>query len=214
MHTPSSADLARTLEDLRKVQGSALVAGGVAVIHHGYERITRDIDILYAYSDGKILERLKPFFKLVKELESGWHKLEHRETGVRLELIPEGALGTYGFIPAPKTVGGENGIISLYGLVWLKLISRRTQDIADLVTLAKGRFSEVAALRERIHPEMWGRFDEFIARAKDEMEHDPYREPDKPAGGTDAPGVGEAPGPYAKRKRAVRTKRKTPKINA
>jgi hypothetical protein len=214
VHTPSAEEMAQTLEDLRKVQGSALVAGGVAVIHYGYERSTQDVDILYAYADGRILERLKTDFRLVKKLESGWHKLEHRKTGVGLELIPEGALGTYGFIPGPKTVGGENGFISLYGLVWLKLISWRPQDRADLDILAKARFSEFTALRARLHPDLHEHFDQVIAEAKWGMEHDPTRAPDDQAQGHDAEGVGEAPARYAKKRRAARTKRKTTKVSA
>jgi hypothetical protein len=169
--------------------------------------VTHDIDILYADADGKILERLKKDFKIVLKARNGWHHLEHRKTGVRLELIPEGGLTTYGFIPGPKLAGGENGFISLYGLVWLKLISWRTSDVADLVILAKGRTSEFAALRERLHPEMLERFDEVMARAKREMEFDPGRMPDEPNKGIGAEGVGEAPGRYASKKRAARPKR-------
>jgi len=205
VHGPE--EMAKTFEDLRKVQGTALVIGGLAVIHYGYQRYTHDIDILYAYSDARILDRLKTDFKLVKKLKSGWHKLEHRKTGVRLELIPEGALGTYGFIPGPKAVGGENGFISLFGLVWLKLISWRPQDRADLDLLAKKRLSEFTALRERLHPEMHERFDQVIAEAKWGMEHDPSQAPDDLTQGRDAAGVGEAPGRYAKKKRAARPKR-------
>lgn len=206
VQTPSSEDLARALEDLRKVQGSALIAGGVAVIHYGYERSTKDVDVLYAYVDSKILERLKPYFKLVKKLKSGWHKLEHRETGVRLELIPEAALGTYGFIPGPKTVGGDGTFISLLGLVWLKLVAGRSKDEPDVVELAKIRFGELEALREKLPLELRDRFAELLAQAKREIEKDPSRPPEDLAQGSDTQGVGEAPGRYGKKKRAARTK--------
>ncbi|MGD0089978.1 MAG: hypothetical protein ABSE73_08665 [Planctomycetota bacterium] len=214
MNTPSSEDLKQTLEDFGKVQGSALVVGGMAVIHYGYERSTKDIDALYAYADSDILERLKPNFKLTRKSPIGWHHLEHRKTGVRLELIPEGVLGTYGFIPGPKAVGGENGFISLYGLVWLKLISWRLNDRADLDILAKARTSEFAALREKLHPEMLERFDEIIAGAKRDMEFDPHGAIDTLRKGIGSERVEEAPAPYAKKKRAARTKRKTEKTPA
>ncbi|MCY3024099.1 MAG: hypothetical protein NTW87_34410 [Planctomycetota bacterium] len=207
MHTPSAEDLARTLEDLRRAQGSALVIGGLAVIYHGYERSTQDIDILYADADGRILERLKPDFRIVLKAKNGWHHLEHRKTGVRLELIPEGGLGTYGFIPGPKTVGGESGFISLHGLVWLKLVSGRSQDMADLTTLAKVRQQEFAALRERLPSELLDRFDEVLAQAKREMENDPSRLPDNHAGQAGGE-VRETPARYGKRKRGARHPRK------
>jgi hypothetical protein len=214
MNTPSSEDLQRTLKDFGEVQGSALVAGGMAVIHYGYERSTKDIDALYANADSKILERLKPYFRLTLKSPVGWHHLEHRKTGVRLELIPEGVLGTYGFIPGPKAVGGENGFISLYGLVWLKLISWRPQDRADLDILAKARMSEFAALRERLHPEMLERFDAVIAEAKRDMAFDPGGAIENLRKGTGAEGVGEAPGRYAKKKRAARPKRRAERTPA
>lgn len=204
---PGPGEMSKATEDLRKAQGSALIIGGLAVIHYGYRRLTEDIDILYANADSGILNRLKQDFEIVLKAKNGWHHLEHRKTGVRLELIPEGGLGTYGFIPGPRTVGGENGFISLFGLVWLKLISWRTQDIADLVVLAKGRLSEVVALREQLPPEMLERFDEVIARAKREMEYDPGRLPAKPEVDADTGGVGEAPARYAKKKRTPRSKR-------
>src|SRR5262245_20207302 len=107
--TPDSKAMGEALEDLRKVQGEALIVGGIAVIHYGYARSTTDVDLLYAHVDGKILERLKPFFKIVLKAKNGWHHLAHRKTGVRLELIPEAGLTTYGFIPGPKSVGGKDG---------------------------------------------------------------------------------------------------------
>ena len=188
--TPSPEDLTHALADLRPVLSDALVAGGLAVGYHGWERVTHDIDVLYAYLDGGILERLKPHFRLVAKSKSGWHKLEHRKTHVRLELIPEGALGAYGFIPAPQTVGGENGFISLHGLVWLKLVAGRAQDIGDLVNLAKAKPGDFAAVRERLPTELRERFDEVVLQARREVEGDPYRQPDA---------VGQAPARYAKR---------------
>lgn len=175
MQTPGAADIVRTLDDLRKAQGPALVIGGLAVIHHGYRRLTEDVDILYAHEDGGVLKRLRPAFKVVLKAKNGWHQLEHRETGVRLELIPEGGVTTYGFIPGPDAVGGEEGFVSLFGLVWLKLVSGRAKDDADVVELAKSRMKELAALRGRLPGELHGRFDDIVARAKREMENDPHR---------------------------------------
>src|SRR5262249_20745987 len=107
VNTPDGERIEATLQDLRTVQGPALIIGGLAVIHYGYERSTQDVDILYSQSDGGILKRLRPHFKIVLKAKNGWHHLEHKTTGVRLELIPEGGLTTYGFIPGPATVGGD-----------------------------------------------------------------------------------------------------------
>lgn len=176
LKTPSATDIERTLEDLRQAQGTALIIGGMAVIRYGYERLTKDIDILYAHADGNILNRLDACFKIVLKAVNGWHHLEHRQTGVRLELIPEGGLTTYGFIPGPQTVGGADGFISLFGLVWLKLVSGRAKDDADIVEIAKQNMVTVADLRDKFHPELQDRFDAVIVRAKKEIENNPNRE--------------------------------------
>ncbi|MGD0089976.1 MAG: hypothetical protein ABSE73_08655 [Planctomycetota bacterium] len=209
---PGPEKMAAATEDLHKVQGSALLIGGLAVIHYGYRRLTNDIDILYAHADGKILERLKPDFKIVLKAKNGWHHLQHRKTGVRLKLIPEGGLTTYGFIPGPKTAGGEGAYISLFGLVWLKLVSRRSKDFTDIVELAKVRHAELAALQDKLHEDLRGNFAELLAQAKREKENDPGRLPDDFVPDADADSVGEAPRPYAKKKRAARTKQKKCKL--
>jgi len=172
--TPSPDQLLLALEELRKVQGNALLIGGLAVGHYGWERVTHDIDILYAHADGTILTRLKKYFKLEIKAKSGWHKFAHKKTGVRLELIPEGGLTTFGFIPGPKTVGGEDGFISLFGLVWLKIVSGRLQDDADLANLCRVRLAEMEKIPERLPEEhLRARLIEIIAKAKREIENDP-----------------------------------------
>ena len=208
VETPSAKDLEEALEDFRKVQGSALLIGGIAVIHYGYERSTKDMDALYADGDGGILRRLEPHFRIVIQAESGWHELEHRKTKVRLELVPAGGIGTYGFIPGPKTVGGEGGFISLWGLIWLKLVSGRLQDEADLATLAKARMNEFAAARERLPKELHERFDELLTRARREMEYDPHRHPDKGAPGAGPAKAREAAGRYGLPKRKKKEARR------
>jgi len=190
--TPDPKDLEKALTDLRKVQDEALIVGGIAVIHYGYERATKDIDILYANWDTGILERLSPFFKVTLKAESGWHHLQHKKTGVQLELVPEGGLTQYGFIPSPKTVGrGKEGVISLLGLVWLKMVSGRLQDLGDLSRLAKVRFEEMKSLEKTLPPELRARFTELLNQARKEIDNDPHAKPGQ---------VQEAPATYGKRK--------------
>ena len=210
VETPSAKDLEEALEDFRKVQGSALLIGGIAVVYYGYERSTTDVDALYADGDSGILKRLDPYFEVVLKSESGWHHLAHRKTKVRLELVPAGALGTYGFIPGPKVVGGAQGLITLTGLIWLKLISGRGKDDADFMELAKARIGEFAAAREKLPTELHARFDELLARARREMEYDPHRHPDQGAPSAGPVTAREAAGRYGSGKRARKGKRKAP----
>jgi len=201
MDVHSAAEIARTLEDLNAARGNALIAGGIAVIHHGYRRYTHDVDILYANTDEfSLLKRLQKNFKLVLKAKNGWHHLEHRKTRVRLELIPEGGLTNYGFIPGPAAVGGEQGCISLRGLVWLKLVSGRIKDIADLVELAKIHGRKFSSVREQLPSELQPRFTEIEAQAEKEMASDPNH-----SSSEDADRAKERPAEYGKRPRAKRT---------
>jgi hypothetical protein len=205
MNTPSSQNLTTTLADVSRVLGHALVAGGMAVIHYGYERNTQDIDLLYANADeADILRRLKKDFKIVLKANSGWHHFEHRKTKVRLELIPEGGLTQFGFIPGPKTVGGENGFISLFGLVWMKLVSGRMKDDADIVEVAKsGQLSKMRQFAGKLPPELRERFNVLLTRAQQELDNDPHRL-NKPRDSDSS--VKESPAKYGKKKRiAIRS---------
>jgi hypothetical protein len=173
MDSIGSDAVENVLSDLKPLLGSALVIGGLAVNYHGYKRYTDDADILYAAADGTILKRLSKKFKLVKKGKSGWHGFEHKATKVRLELVPEGGLTTYGFIPGPHFFGGDNGFLPLLGLVWLKLVAGRLKDDADIAELAKRRFDDVAATREKLPTELLERFDALMARVQRELKSDP-----------------------------------------
>ena len=175
MTAPSSNDLEKLLHDLKPVLGSALVIGGLAVIYHGYVRSTDDADILYAHADAGIFKRLSKHFKLIKKGRSGWHQFEHKATKLRLELIPEGGLTTYGFIPGPHFFGSDNGFLPLLGVMWLKLVSRRPKDEADIVELAVRRMGDVEATRAKLPGELVERFDALIALAKAQILTNPFK---------------------------------------
>jgi hypothetical protein len=186
----------QTINDARKALGDALIVGGVAVGYYGWKRVTLDVDILYAATDGKILSHLRKDFKLVIKAKSGWHELQHRKTKVRLKLIPEGGLGTNGFIPSPKTAGGNEGIISLLGLAWMKLVAGRSKDLTDLVEIGKTRLPEMKALALRLPAELQPHFSEVLAQAQKELAYDPHNNKDH-----GIPGVKESPAPYGKKRK-------------
>lgn len=61
------------------------IVGGLAVIHHGYERLTTDIDVLLPTDaaerlDGHGFERLSP------------HRLRHLATGVLVDTLTAGTV--------------------------------------------------------------------------------------------------------------------------
>ncbi len=212
MDVPTPEQMQRTVADARKVCGDALIVGGIAVGYHGWKRITQDVDLLYSASDGSILQRFRKDFQIVIKAASGWHELRHRKTKVRLELIPEGGLGTYGFIPGPRTVGGQDSVISLLGLAWLKLVSGRLQDMADLAQLAKVRMDDMRAAKDRLPSELQPRFTEVLAQAQKELDYDPHHNPNH---GIPPGSVKETAPQYGKkRKPKARAKRRTAKARA
>lgn len=174
MKTVGSDGMQKLLADLKPRLGGSLVCGGLAVVHHGYERYTKDADILYAYrNEANILRGLADKFKLIKKSKVGWHHFEHRETKIHLELVPEGILTNFGIIPGPHLFQSEDGFLPLWGLVWLKLVSGRAQDEADIVTLAKIRPADFPEMRSKLPSEYWERFDALMVRAQFERENDP-----------------------------------------
>lgn len=200
--TPRQEALERALEDLRGVLGDALIIGGIAVIHYGYERTTKYIDILYANWDNAILKRLAVHFKHTLKAESGWHHFEHKKNKVRVELVPEGGLTRCGFIPGPKAVGaGKSGVISLFGLTWLKLVSDRPNDIGDLYKLALLHLDKMQDFSARLPAELRVSLQNVLERARADLHTgDPHQRPET---------VGEAPAAYARKKpRTAKAKRK------
>lgn len=116
------------------------LAGGLAVIHHGYVRSTEDLDVLV---ENGAVERLDPMLDEHGFRREGERRLRHVPTGVRVDLLVEGdelprpGAGSY---PSPRETEGsprDSAIVSLPALVTLKLRAGRHQDRADVVALLK-----------------------------------------------------------------------------
>jgi hypothetical protein len=134
----------RALAALRQVLARAevpyVIIGGVAVLHHGYARTTRDIDVLVRPTDAALLE---PALRAAGFERIAGRRWRHGNDGAELDLvlagapIPPAARGTF---PDPLAVprsAREGDIADLPPLVALKLASRRHQDVADVVSLLK-----------------------------------------------------------------------------
>src|SRR6266850_1863923 len=69
------------LQALSRKEGIPLaIVGGLAAIHHGYERFTKDIDVVVQSGHLDILTRVAPQYgiKVVWHDPEGWHKLEYQ----------------------------------------------------------------------------------------------------------------------------------------
>ena len=169
--------VARALDHvLQACNCESVVGGGWAVWRHGYlGRVTRDIDIALPANrvDDFLQAASVSGFEVLAQPKGRWPKLLHRETGIDVDILPEGGRpGTASrpaptTIPHPQTMGAIRGTltyISLCSLVELKLAAGRLRDEADVVELIRenqGRLDEVRQHLEAIHPRYVQRFAEL-----------------------------------------------------
>jgi hypothetical protein len=161
---PDLQGIEAALPALRELlRASALpfrLVGGLAVVHHGYERLTIDIDVLVPADAGRVLtdralaaagfERLSP------------QRLRHAATGVRVDLLAAGTVlrGRRGdrALPGPREVAGssrDEDVAGLEALVALKLDAGRRQDLTDVLELLKRRGdAEYLALEAAVRPDL------------------------------------------------------------
>ena len=177
----------RTVKDLERLltaaQAMAVVAGGWAVWRHGYAgRVTEHVDIVVAQEK---VDTLKQFadacgFDFFDPPTGRWPKLQHRETGIEVDILPEFGIPGTPTSPAPVPIGHPRRYhaeasslryINLNGLIELKLGAGRAKDIADLVELIHRnpqRLEEVQEYLTTIHPNYLRHFQDLILQARQE----------------------------------------------
>jgi hypothetical protein len=173
------------LKDLSRKEGIPIaIVGGMAAIKYGYERYTKDIDVVVAHPHLDTLIRVAPNYriKVIWRDPHGWHKLQYE--GVRIEIVPEGAKPSKDApttIPDPKQLGVSQGMdyASLEGWVETKLASSRAQDRADVVQLLKKTApTAIARIREHIagvHAIYLRLLDELATAAEEEKQQEAER---------------------------------------
>lgn len=174
-----------TLGALSRKEGIPLaIVGGLAAIHHGYERLTKDIDVVVAGGDLDILARIAPHYgiKVIWKDPHGWHKLQCE--GIHVDVVPEGRLAREDAprpIPGPRRLGVRAGAdyARLAGWMETKLGSFRVQDQADLVQVMKVTpAAKLRSIRKRlvkVHAVFVERFDQLLAAAKHEKKQERRR---------------------------------------
>jgi hypothetical protein len=168
---------------LQAIQCEAVMAGGWAVWRHGFfARMTQDIDIVLPS------ERIDEFlraasvsgFTVLSEVPGRWRKVQHKETQVQVDILPEGGRpGTRSnlaptTIPHPKALGSAGSTlryINLPRLIELKLAASRGRDESDVIELMRARPDEVDAIRKHltsVHPRYVEHFDRLVERAREQ----------------------------------------------
>ena len=135
----------QALENARRLFAEAgetyLLVGGVAVIHHGYVRTTRDLEVLLerrdaSSIDGTLLAR-HGFTRTTV------NRLHHAASGADVDFLfagePRPRLGAppYPSLTALGRCARETDVVDLATLLELKLTAGRHQNLADVVALLK-----------------------------------------------------------------------------
>jgi len=160
-----------------------VLGGGWAVWRHGYVgRVTQDIDI--ALPADRIDEFLRAAavsgFDLAPVQPGRWPKMLHRDTGIEVDVLPEGGRPGTAAKPAPTTIphpsrmgagGSALRYIDLPSLIELKLAAGRARDESDVVELVRANPDQVEAVRQHlagVHANYVRAFDALVQRARDQ----------------------------------------------
>ena len=176
---PADETLARVGRLLRSARIRFAVAGGFAVIEHGYERFTKDIDLLVHSSD---LERAIEVLRTAK-FTGGRTPLgadmRDPETSVEIDLIGTPFAGDERALVRARRARQSLPVISAPHLILMKLETGRTKDYADVVELLKCGVSASSVARHlgRAWPELLPRFRTLAERARAERRARPRRGP-------------------------------------
>ena len=177
----------RVVSSLDRVLGTlgcpAVLAGGWAVWRHGYYgRMTQDLDIVLP------ADRIEEFlsvsavsgFQVLTPVDGRWPKVVHKETGIQVDVLPEGERPGTAARPAPTTIphpasmgasGATLRYVKLLPLVELKLAAGRGRDEADVIELLRVNEDQAVDIRhhlESVHADYVQRFDQLLARAREE----------------------------------------------
>ncbi len=159
----------------------SVVGDGWAVWRHGYlGRVTQDIDI--ALPADRVEDFLKTAavsgFDLLTSPSGSWPKLRHRDTGIEVDVLPEGGRPGTAAHPAPTTIppphemGAERGrlkYMTLASLVELNLAAGRLRDEADIVELIRENADQVSTIQTHllaVHQQYADRSLNILNRAK------------------------------------------------
>jgi hypothetical protein len=176
---PVDETLARVARILREARIPFAIAGGFAVIEHGYERFTKDVDLLVYARD---------LLHAVNALRAGGFRggrtpmgarLHDELTGVEVDLLGTAFAGDERALARSARARRHLPVLAVEHLILMKLECGRIQDDADVVALLKAGASPAAVGRylRRTWPALLPRFERLAARARRERVPRPRRPP-------------------------------------
>jgi hypothetical protein len=178
--------LIRALDHLLQiVNGVAVLAGRWAVWRHGYlGRVTQDVDIVVGADRIDEFLRAAAFsgFDVLPQPPGRWPKLMHKETGIKVDILPEGQRPGTTSKPAPTTLphpsalgagGAALRYITLPALIELKLAAGRARDESDVIELVRANPDQIDSVRQHlssVHADYVTAFDRLVERAREQRD--------------------------------------------
>jgi hypothetical protein len=168
MHTPQDLPgrygrVVRAVDHLLDImQCPAVLAGGWAVWRYGFVgRVTQDVDIVLPADRIDEFVRLAGVsgFEVLPQPEGRWPKARHKDTDIKVDILPENARPGTAAKLAPTTIrhplamGGQGTAlvyVSLPALVELKIAAGRVGDEHDVVELIRANPDQVEIIREHL----------------------------------------------------------------
>jgi hypothetical protein len=176
----------KAVDHLLQVIGcEAVLGGGWAVWRHGYVgRVTRDLDIALPadHIDAFLRAASVSGFDVLSVPPGRRPKVLHKDTGIQVDILPEGARPGTANNPAPTTIphpsrmgasGTELRYIDLPSLIELKIAAGRARDESDVVEFVRANGDRVEALRQHlagVHRDYLAAFDRLVGRAREQGE--------------------------------------------
>src|SRR5262245_57235186 len=170
---------------LRVLACDSVLAGGWAVWRHGFlGRMTQDIDIVLpaARIDEFLRTAAVSGFEVLPQQPGRWPKVRHKDTGIQVSILPEGARPGTATRPAPTTIPHPSNIgaatgklryITLPALIELKLAAGRGRDESDVIELMRVNMDQVEAIRTHlasVHSDYVAAFDRLVERAQEQQD--------------------------------------------
>lgn len=175
MDSPTGA-VDRTLERVATLLTDAgiafAVAGGFAVLAHGYERFTNDVDLLVRASDLSSALRVLRAAGFRGGRTPLGAKLTDEGTGVVVDLLGSAFEADETALTQARRAGTRRlPVVPVAHLILMKLESGRSQDDSDIVELLKARVpaAKVARYLRATWPALLPRFKELVARSRAEQ---------------------------------------------
>jgi hypothetical protein len=140
--------------------------------------VTQDVEIALTMArvDDFLRTASVSGFDILAPGEHHWPKLQHKETGIDVDILPEGGRPGTANRPAPTTIphpslmGAVRGKLrysSLLSLIELKLAAGRLRDEADVLELARenrDKFDDIRRHLAAAHPQYLTRFEELLTQ--------------------------------------------------